>query len=526
MAGPNVKRQAAQRPSKGATAVDTPAAAPSFDVIIAGGGPAGILAAARLAAARPGIKIALVEREPRLGGRLRTGGNAAGVKDADDTAALSFSYGLNGISDALFGFWNETLKHDPDAPDLVTLATTRQQRAGVLAGNRINAIEIDQWFTAKGARTLGGFAASRQWPDVEEVLNPGALALAAAEKERLKAQGRKGASKAAAAAPTEDESDDEENEAEGDERSYPFSHYWKSPRKAPAAVVVEHFASAYGIPDIWTASVDALRERSRFHSGRLHSGVWDDAIAALLALPEVKAAVTVFLNTRVVNARRTDGVWTVDADGGAMTAKSLVVAMPPWIAVTWLPRTVWPPHVLQIASKTKPVSAVILSERLLDRAIDLPDVVVVPSERAQIVRTSDGEVTFQATIDFELSLQAPAVVKAVKALKRARKKLLTLYPGCVTETNKLALQTVAWAQSPSHADRRVMERMEKKAFNTASLSFCGDAYGGSYDGDANVLSSVISGCGAIAASITKSEPVAAADPIANAEPLRDSEPTV
>lgn len=486
----------------------------AYDVIIAGGGVAGVLTAARLAMARPELKIALLERETTLGGRLR----------AAATSERAFGYGLNGISDGLFEYWAQTLKQDPEGPDLATLVPRRQQRAGVLAGNRITQVEIAEWFTPKGARTLGGFAASRQWPEIEDILKSmpaldhtvasapktvqkAAAALdieleadsaaaapvaveASSEPNKKKARVRAGAKAAKANDPVEDEGAEVADKEEGDDRHYPFSHYWKNTRKAPAAVVVEHFGSAYGIPDVWAASVDALAERAGFHASSLHSDVWDEALRTLLDLPAVKQAVTVHTNCRIVNADRIAGKWMIDAEGGTYEGDMLVVAQPPWQAVLWLARAVWPPQVLQLATKTKPVSAVVLSEKILDTSVELPDVVVVPSEKVQIIRVSKTELCFQATIDYELTVQAPAVIKAVKALKRARKKLLILHPGVCDEANKIALQNVAWAQSPLQADRRYLTKLEKKPFNTATLSFVGDAYGAHYDGDRNILSSL------------------------------------
>ena len=453
----------------------------AYDVIIAGGGVAGVLAAARLAAVRPELRIALLERESTLGGRLR----------AAASSERAFGYGLNGISDALFEYWAQTLKQDPEGPDLATLVPRRQKSGGVLAGNRIAPFEIGEWFTPKGARTLGGFAASRQWPEVLEILKrppPHAVA------------------------PEGDDPDaDEAAEAHEAERNHPFSHYWKNTRKAPAAVVIEHFCSAYGIPDVWGASLAALAERAGFHAAPLHTDVWDDALHAALELPQVKTAVTVHTGCRIVSAERIGDLWSVDAEGGTYEARALIVAQPPWQAVTWLARAEWPPQVLQIATKTNPVSVVVLSEKILDLKVELPDVLVVPSEKVQILRTSAKELCFQATVDYELTVQAPAVIKAVKALKRARKKLLILHPGLCAEDNRIGLQTVAWAQSPAQSDRRYLAKLEKKAFNTATLSFVGDAYGASYDGDRNILSSLNQAVGVIGAKLRAPEPAFAPD---------------
>lgn len=438
-----------------------------FDIIIAGGGLAGTLAAARLAKLAPGKKIALLEKDPALGGRLK----ATSLEDK------IYGYGLNAISDPLFELWNQTLKgDDPEAQDLSALVQRRQGDVGVLAGNKMGQIGIDLWFTPKGARVLGGYTAQKQWAEVEEIV-------------------RKGAS---AKAEDDDEEEVEAAEGEGEEakakpegaKAHHFGHYWSKPRKVPAAVVLEHYGSAYGIPDVWSAAPQAIGERASQHSGRLHCGVWDDALKALTELPEFKAAVSVFTSCRVVDAAKEGDDWVVEAEAGTYRAKTLVVAQSPWQAVGWLPRALWPTTLLQVALKTKPVSVVVLSEKLIAKDAVFPDVVLVPSEKVQIVRNGENEICFQCTIDYELSLQAPAVVKAVKQLKRARKKLQTLYPGLVTEGNHIALQPVAWAQSPLQSDRRWIEKAGKKSYNTKELAFVGDAYGTAYDGDQNLTRSL------------------------------------
>src|SRR5690606_976179 len=104
----------------------------------------------------------------------------------------------------------------------------------------------------------------------------------------------------------------------------------------------------------------------------------------------------------------------LETEKGPVLAGKLIVAQPPWQATAWLPRSCWPGHVLSLASKTKPVSVVVLAETLKqDAPEDLPDVVIVPAEKVQIIRNGVREICFQATIDYELSLQAPAVIKAV-----------------------------------------------------------------------------------------------------------------
>jgi predicted NAD/FAD-dependent oxidoreductase len=459
-----------------------------FDVIIAGGGPAGVLAAARLSEANPQLRIVILEKENTLGGRLKV----------SSAASKQHSYGLNAASDQLFDFWNQTLKSlDADAPDLQDLVSDRQTTFGVFAGGRIISNDITQWFTAKGARTLGGLTASRQWGDVDDVVKQMQSESTDSDDDDTEAEASETSDEAAEPEEASTVAISGASKREAAPKEHPFSHYWKKQRKAPAAVVLEHYAAAYGVPDLWSSATQALVERANYHSSRLHRGAWDKAFLALTESPTFKERVTVATGCHIVDADFEEDQWHVETVGGTYKGKRLIVAQPPWQAITWLPRTYWPANVLHIVSKTKPVSVVVLSEKLLDSNVELPDVTIVPAERTQILRNSTGEICFQATIDFELSLQAPAVIKAVRALKRARKKLLAMHPGLVSESNHIALHPVGWAQSPIQRDRRWLGRLAKKEFNTAVLAFCGDAYGQSYDGDANLVKSLVAACVAV-----------------------------
>lgn len=437
----------------------------AYDIIVAGGGAAGVLAAAKLAKANPSLKILVLEKEAYLGGRLKS-------TSASDRV---YGYGLNAVSDALFNFWSETLSEDHQKLD--ELVPGKQKSVGILAGNKLNHGDINLWFSPKGARLLGGYTASRQWTEIEEILTNHAASL-----------------------DDDDDGDDsvsfDEDEAPKKETparsgaSHAFSHFWNKPRKAPAAVVLDHYSSAFGIPDVWGAAPSAIAQRASFHASGLHSGNWQPAFEAIQEVPEVKEAVTFVTNGRIAKADKVDDKWVVTSEAGVFEAKKLIVAQSPWQASFWLARSHWPAHLLSLANKTKPVSVVVLSEQLLKTDVEIPDVIIVPSEKVQIIRNGDRDLCFQATIDYEMSLQAPAVVKAVKALKRARKKLQLLFPDAISDTDHFALQPVAWAQSPIFAEKRNIDKMRKKGTLEKDIAFVGDAYGPNFDGDTNVISSI------------------------------------
>ena len=91
-----------------------------------------------------------------------------------------------------------------------------------------------------------------------------------------------------------------------------------------------------------------------------------------------------------------------------------------------------------------------------------------------------------------MSLVAPDVVKAVKRLKRSHRKLLAAVPEIKTGIEHLSLVPVSWAQSPHNNERKHLDKLKMTSIQKSHLAFCGDAYGQSLDGDANLIDSVIS----------------------------------
>ena len=412
------------------------------DVIIAGGGVAGVMAAIRLARLRPDLRLLLIERERELGGRLRGGQGA------------TYGYGLGGMTPKLAA--------ELRGLDCAAVDCRDDRLLGVLAGGRLTSVPIGEWFQKPGARLLGGAAAAREWDVVQDVLAP---------------QAEAGTGLA-------------------------LSAVWKATRKAPSAVVMEHFARAVGIPDLWSAAQDSLSTRARLAAAQARVPHLSRQLQELVA--EAGPRLELRLGDLIVAAHREGDHYLVHSESGRYRARALIVAQPPWLATGWLRRAEWPTPLLQLASKTRPVSLVTLSERAQDTPeaaaamAALPDVTLVPAEDVQVIRSAPDELVFQATIDFELSLQAPAVAKAVKALRRAKRKFDQLFPDVLVDQGHIALVPVAWAQSPAQADRRHIARLESQNLQSGTLAFCGDAYGPTFDGDANTMASVTAASEAIA----------------------------
>jgi|GEM_PF-986918 len=524
-----------------------------FDIIIAGAGISGSLAAARLADLNPNLKILLLEKDLSPGGRLRSSGASSAPTTStptgsNGTASASLtgegpspapvkrrSHGFNGVSPQLFDFVSQAIKSDPESTlDLATFIPGRQITVGILSGSSVTDVPMDALFTAKGARTFGGMAAGKQWDEVTKILSPDRPEKA----ERPDKADRTGKPEVRDTSAHSDssESGDDAEEEKHQSANHPFSSLWKMPRQSPATVVLGHYAALLGIPDLWSATPRAIKERAQYHTAKLHYGKWDEALESLLNRAISRGQVTLETGARIVYAelekvtmepsnkaspeagpaaspaagtgtgpaaRSEAGAeksqWVVDTSKGSFTGDALLVAMPPWLATPWLPKIHWPTALLTLVSKTKPVSAVVLTETINEKSgHKLPDVLLVPVEGVQVYVTNQTEISFQVTIDFEISHQAPEVVKAVKRLKRARRKILAAYPDVCSQDDRIALIPVGWAQSPTSSETRHIDRLGKQALNKDHLAFCGDAYGASYDGDANIIKSIVAACETLA----------------------------
>ncbi len=415
-----------------------------FDIIISGGGLAGSLMASKLHRLHPQKSLLILEKETQLGGRLKSTNAQVG----------SWTYGLNGRSETLIDFINQELKEQGRTLGMAAFAKGQRQTLGVLAAGKITELPLDQSFSQQGAHAIAGAAAAREWSLVDECLS----------------QVHNNPQKA----------------------SHHFSQLWKGTRKGAAAIAIEHLCRLYGIPEIWGMRAADVLDRQQDFSQSQSIYDWECLCHELLKDGIAAGKITLQLQTEIGDASKKSESddWQISTTHGAFAADRLVVTQNPWDALRWLPKNYWPPALLAIPVKTKPISAVLLSEKISSYS-SLPDIVLVPAEGVQIYLDRDS-LCVQATLNYESTLVAPEVVKAIRRLKRAHKKLLASQQDLQTTGEHIALRPVAWSTPLAPGERRNLSKLTAKKWQHQQLSFCGDSYGPDIQGDRNMVSSLIS----------------------------------
>ena len=419
----------------------------SFDIIVAGAGITGILAANRLSQSLPDAKVLLLDKAPRPGGR------ALSPNGKDD-----WGYGLNFVSEKVLNFIEHSYSLEPDL-SMPESAYERKLATGtILAAGKFHDIELEDCFNAKGARALAGNAGAKEWPKIETILS--------GSKETEKAE-------------------------------VSFSKAWKDGKKNPAVIALRHLSTFCGMADIWKSSPQAIQERLKYFESGLYSGPWEELLSELLSFPSLEGRLNSQFSCRIIEAAYEDKSWRILTEKGLFTSKALMVAQAPWHAIEWLDRKDCPIPVLQLALKSKPTSIVTLSTKH-EPIENLPDLVYIPAEEVQVLKVSETGLCYQATIDFETTLNAPAVVKAIKRLKRARKKLEAVREDLKSTREHIALVPIAWSHSAYLSERKIVQKLAQDSqFQSPTLGFCGDSYGDNYSPDVNLVKSLSTACTAI-----------------------------
>lgn len=414
------------------------------DVIIAGAGLAGLLCLQKLQQLKPEWTFTLLEREGWIGGRMRSTRESEG----------SWSCGLQAASAELLDFVLQTTSVDEES---ARQSLRPMKNVGVLIGQKLQTVDYGQLTQPEMARAIAGAAAVREWPVLDKLLQ-------SQESGKL-------------------------------DLDQPFSQAWPGDRKSAALVPLEQISHLWGMPELGSSSLRPFL--SQLHKARrgMWTGRWDHLFEDMLAALRSENRLHLETRAQIMAGRYEDKVWQLSTTKGNFSAKRLIVAQSPWEAVMWLNKDAWPARLLNIAGKTKPVSVVVLSEKTT--ATTVPDITMIVAEDVQAY-CLDGQICYQAPLNYELTVQAPAVVKAVKRLKRAKKKLETACPELATESEgHLALLPVGWTHTIHPPEQKWFEKIDAAHVQKKHLAFAGDAIGSEGDGDQNLMRSVQDACAAL-----------------------------
>ena len=306
----------------------------TFDVIIAGGGLAGCLVAARLASSKPQAKLALFEKSFVFGGR------ALGVSWQDKF----WGCGMNSLSNKLSEFIKNTIASCDLSGEIYADSSSLSSDVQVLSGGRLTSLESRSILTLKGTKALLAIGkAAPKWQDFESCL-------AGDEKSHLS---------------LEKALDLKKNKA------------WQPLLKAWGALL--------GVAECNKASSNILKDRLEYICSLKESFSQLDFLGDLLCAPSQQ--VEKYLDNPILSCTKEDQFWLIESKQGSFSTKNLIVAQTPWDAYVWLDKKYFPKPILDIASRSKPISLVTLAKKNLsssDNSIDLHEHYLILSELVHV----------------------------------------------------------------------------------------------------------------------------------------------
>lgn len=410
-----------------------------YDILIAGGGLAGLLALTRLRQIHPSAKILLIEKEQHLGGRLRV---AQGKENVG-------AGGLHYVSKELYEFLNRTLLSCSQGEEEYSLPSFETQVMGILQGKKLDELPLQELCTNRFAKILGGNSAAKQWDSFLDTL-----------KKR--------------------------NDELGPQTLGKWTNISK---KDPFLDVLNVMSIPLGIVSPWFATPVSFEQRSHYIEQGLFAGPWVEFIDKLSRWSQSE----IMTESTVLDASFTDKVWDLKLEKRNIYGKTLVVAQSPWEALPWLKRDHAPANLINIALKYSPLSVVSLITKL-DKEYEFLDRILIPSEKSQVFKLSPQEICIQVIIDYETFLDAPRVVQAVKQAKRSKAKFCKNFGFDEPKDEFLSLRSVAWTHDSHHDARKQIDDYDVQKINSKNLVFCGDSYGNSYDPDQNLIKSLLAAC--------------------------------
>ncbi|MDD9951313.1 MAG: NAD(P)-binding protein [Zetaproteobacteria bacterium] len=429
------------------------------DVCVVGAGLAGVLTALRLAEACPQQKVVIWEQSSRVGGRART------THGKDDLSGVGFSL----VTEEMFAFLRRTFQPLLGTEGLTASLAVPVKSAMVLHQQKFKSLSWSTYFSDVGLRTVSSGEVATIWRRLEQQM----MAL------------------------------------EVPQRDVPLAKIWSESKKHPALRAIEQWLHPLGFSgELLTWSVRALLERLEYSRALSWELSWDHLDVMLSDLEGSMANLQILRGTKLMKAipAQTLG-WKLVGPELQMDARYLVNATPPalmsdWLEMEWLPRPV-----MQQAIKVLPVSLVKLSLDLpqLDESWSAEAPNFCPAtwilvENVTFQLEGEGKVSFKTWIDFEQSLDAPSVVKAVRRLRRAKEKLLRSL-GLVDQGSsaqgreRIALVPVGPGHPATSLAARLGAYLElEQSLHGKYISFCGDMLGSSFSPDKNLMTSVVRVC--------------------------------
>lgn len=419
----------------------------SFDTAIVGGGISGVLTAIRLKALNPDHTIAIIEKDEYLGGRSRTG----------DQEAAIWSYGQSLVSDRFRNFIEENLDSLASLSDWDKDLLKEVDTSKVLMQSNLKDIPLKELFLESGIQILGGSAALTEWKVWESKSSP---------------------------------SEPKENAQQPKSLAKELS----LPRKGALAAILNIVAPLLGITEIWECDIEALKERIATFSEKIWRGDWSVLFLAIQKELGQKK-IPIFLKNQVLSCERTDKEWQLTCEKNVLNCKNLVIAHNPWDCLSWFSKKLLPTPLVGLVSRAKPASLVTLSTTLSDIKKDFPQLAFIAAEKTVAHLENSGQLIFQAPIDYEKSLDAPSVVKAIKRLKRSRNKLLARFEGIESTGEHFALLPIAWSWSLNYKEKKAFQKLESEQLQKKdNLYFVGESYGISANADNNIIESILRTC--------------------------------
>lgn len=436
------------------------------DVGIVGAGLSGILTALRLAHSFPQKKIVLLEMGKKIGGRgrlVRFSGELSGG-------------GMSLVTGELVDFIQRTLQPVMDTSNVCDGSVLPVKKASVVQQQKLKVCSWNDYFSEAGLKSFCGRDIARLWIEFEAKI---------------------------CQIPVE-------------QRDAPLSKFWSESKKHPALRPLEQWLHPLGFSDdLLTWAVRCLLERldyMRSIHGRL---LWERFESVLNDCEGVLDNLLIRRESQVLSAQRNpDSGWSLRGQGFELNCGYLVSAVHPRLLTDWIDVSELPRPIVQQSIKVPPTSMVMITQTMPEliglwesETPNFTDQTWVLAENTTFQPQEDGLGCLKTWVDFEQSLEAPSVVKAIRRLRRAREKLSkSLDLGSpVTSQEHIALIPVAFSGGSSPAVSRLNQYLGlEQAVHGKGLSFCSDALGVGLSSDKNIVASVVRVCDKVGQHLNKS----------------------